>query len=289
MIIKHYEVKDLNKNKLAWYGFERVGCPEQVRLITKREEKLAHDRGMYSERDCEVDCFLSVLSEIKKDNVTMMDLGTGWGEWALALGGVIANKLIPTDIKTYWTLAVESDQEFYWLAEKNLCTNKISGMVLNRAIGKSNGYARINVGSISEKFCGGSLTFDGYFSNSKVKSRILGMYSMLKGDVKNVAMVSIDYLMSDYFDNHADLLVMDIQGAEILALEGAKKSLDKIDYMMIGTHGRSVHDKTKGILQEKFEFAVDAKPGSVTKINENYSVICQKGQDGILLCKRKNI
>jgi len=289
MIIKHYEVKDLNKNKLAWYGFERIGCPEQVRLITKREEKLAHDKGMYSERDCEVDCFLSVLSEIKKDNVTMMDLGTGWGEWALALGGVIANKLIPLDIKTYWTLAVESDPQFFKLAEENFAANKISGMVLNRAIGQGNGYTRINVGSISEKFCGSSLTYGGYFSNSKAKSFVLGTYSLLSGNVKNVAMVSIDYLMDDYFNDYVDLLVMDIQGAELLALEGAEKSLDKIDYMMIGTHGRSVHEKTKAMLQGKFEFVVDAKPGSVTKINKNYSVICQKGQDGILLCRQKSI
>lgn len=289
MDIKHFQVKDCNKNGLAWYGLKREGCPETILSQIRRERELAINQGVYSERDCEVDCFLSVLSGINKSSISLLDLGTGWGEWSLALHGVLNNNIISTRFKDYSTVAVECDEKFYQLACNNFLNNKVKGRVLNKAIGKYQGFTNINVGKISNQYCGSSLSFSGYFSNSRILAMLSGVYHLLSGNTKKVEMVGIDQLVNHYFDNEVNFLIMDIQGAEVLALDGIEYSLDKINYMMIGTHGNSVHEMVKEILRDDYEFIVDAKPNSITEINDEYKVICQKGQDGILLCESKNI
>jgi FkbM family methyltransferase len=289
MNIEHYQVKNLNNKGLAWYGLERIGCPEIVRVMTKDEKKYAHGLGYFSERECEVDCFLQVLTDFKEEKFTMLDLGTGWGEWSMALGGVISKELIPLKANKYWTLAVESDFNFYGLVKRNLEDNGINGLAVHRAVGRQLGLTRVNGGTISNCYCGGGMTFDGYFSDSKIKALALGLYSYLRKQSYTVEMVDIDYLVSSYFGGHVNLLVMDIQGAEILALEGAKESLDDIDYLMIGTHGKSVHNKVSSMLKSHYDLVVDAPPNQFTKINNDYRVVCRKGQDGILLCKSKRI
>jgi FkbM family methyltransferase len=289
MYLQHFAVKNVNKKQLAWYGYKREGCPETIIKQTRREKEIAHDHGLlYSERDCEVDCFLSVLSWVNKDSLTLLDLGTGWGEWPLALGGTIKNKLIETKVKDYFALAVECDKSFFDYAYGNYLLNGIKGRVLYGAVGKEDGKTRVNVGNISKKCCGSSLSFAGYFSDSKLFARLSGMYHYLTNQTDEVEMFCIDTLVEKYLPKKwVDFIVMDVQGTEILALEGAGKTLGKANYLMIGTHGDSVHEKVKSMLVDRFDFIVDAKPNGVTTINQDYKVICQKGQDGILLCKSR--
>ncbi len=285
-MFKHYEVKDLNKNRLAWYGYRRKGYPETIMNQIREEKESAHKARIFSERECEVDCFLKVLSE-SNGEFNMMDLGSGWGEWSLALSGVINNKIIPTKISDYYTVAVECDKYFYDFAVENFKTNNVKGKVIYGAVSDKDGTTKINTGSISKKYCGSSLSFSGYFSNSRMLALASGCYHYFTKQTDDVPMFSLNSLIKKYFpDKDINLIVMDIQGAETLALENlSDKNL--IEYMMIGTHGYSVHNKVKSILAESYEFIVDAPPSSITQIDDNYKVVCKKGQDGIILCKSK--
>lgn len=291
MRIQHIQVKDINKNGVAWYGFKREGCPETISVQSRQECELAREKGahFYSERECEVDAFLGVLSEIKKENVTLLDLGTGWGEWVLALAGAIKNKLIPMTIRNYYGVAVECDKYFYDYAWGNFASNKINAIAVYGAVGKYNGETRVNVGYLSQKCCASSLSFGGYFSGSKLFALISGAYHFLSRKTDKVPMFCIDYLIEEHMQGKVDIITMDIQGTEVMAIEGMEKSLDNIGYMMIGTHGESIHEKVKNLLQDKFDFIIDASPNRITGINDSYAVICQRGQDGILLCKSKKL
>lgn len=285
MDIKHYEIKQ--NDGLAWYGFKRIGCPTTITSQIRQERETANAYGLFSERECEVDCFLSVLEETKKKNFTLLDLGAGWGEWMMALVGTVKNKIIPLEIFSTYVVSVECDKKFSRIANENLVANHINGRVINAAVGDHQGITRVNTGRIAEKYCGSSLSYDGYFSDSQLLARLSGIYHSICGKTKKVDMVSIDYIASQYLDKHPDMVIMDIQGAEILALNGAKESLPFIDYLMIGTHGKSVHQKVRNMLRDKYEIVVDALPDGITEIGSGYRVMCLKGQDGILLCKRK--
>lgn len=285
MDIKHYEIKQ--NDGLAWYGLKRVGCPSTITSQIRQERETASEYGLFSERECEVDCFLSVLEATKKKCFTLIDLGAGWGEWMLALVGTVKNKIVPLEIYCTYVVSVECDKKFSRLANENLISNSINGKVINAAVGERLGETRVNIGKISEKYCGSSLSFNGYFSDSQVLARLSGIYHSLCGKTDKVQMISIDNIVSQHLKTSPDMVIMDIQGAEILALKGAKNSLPYIDYLMIGTHGKSVHHKVAKMLEDKYEIVVNAEPDGVTEVNAGYRVMCLKGQDGILLCKRK--
>lgn len=285
MEFKHYEI--IKSNGKAWYGINRIGYPAYIEEQIRLEKYNAHRNSIYSERECEVDCFLSVLENYSNNKLTMLDLGAGWGEWSLALHGVLQNKLIKSSLNNYYAVAVECDKEHYSNSIKNYELNGIIGNVVYGAIGNKNSKTRINSGKISSKYCGASLTYDGNFHDSKILALISGLYHRLSGQTDVVNEYTLKYIYYNKCFGDVNLLIMDIQGSESIVINNSIDIINKVDYLLIGTHGNKIHNLIKNTLSTSFNIIVDAQPNCATEIIENYIVLCRQGQDGILLCQKK--
>ena len=289
MKLKHYDIIP-GKHK-AWYGLKRYGCPAEVKLALKRDTDKAGGMNCISERELEVNCFLSILADIKKPHINLIEAGAGWGEWCLALAGVIENKIIPIEADTYSALGIEADWVFYDHMQRNFSYNRLSAKAIYGAVSNHNGYGKFNTGFISKKYCGGSLSFNGTFKGSAIAGKALGLLNLVTGRTNRVEYFTIDYLVDKYKIDCLDILHIDVQGSELLVLEGARHSLAHrlIDYILIGTHAWSLHRKVKQLLEPMFDIVAEAIPGQVNYIHPLPPTWIEKGQDGLLLFKRKGL
>lgn len=288
MDIRHYEIDQ--KSHLAWYGFLRIGCPDKVKQELRKESDIAHLKGFISERELEVDCFLSIMAEIKRDKVYLIECGAGWGEWCMALAGVMQNNLIKTRAKTYEAYGIEGDDYFYKYMQRNFKYNNIIGSPIKAGVSDHNGSAFFNTGFISRNHCGGNLSTGGTFKGSLVAGKFLTIANRFAKTVERVPVFNLDTFIQLFGIPHGDILHIDVQGSETLVLKGAVNNLANIDYMIIGTHGARLHRKVKEMLADTHDIVVEALPARVTRVNGLLpSVLISRGQDGFLLFKRKGI
>lgn len=92
--------------------------------------------------------------------------------------------------------------------------------------------------------------------------------------------VSVDAFCSDHGIDHLDILHSDIQGFELLMLEGASRMLSSgnVDYVFISTHSNSLHaDCIKTLKSTGYIILADAD------LNETFSC------DGLIVAKHKDI
>ncbi len=294
MKLKHYDIiqRDISHSThRAWYGFPRTGCPADVKAALKNDTEKAGSMNCISERELEVNCFLSILADIKKPHINLIEAGAGWGEWCLALAGVIENKIIPVEIETYLALGVVGDRQFYNHMRNNFSFNNLSARAIYGAVSNHNGYGKFNTGFISKNCCGGSMSFNGTFRGSGIAGKVLGLLNLITGRSNQVKHYTIDYLVDKYEMDCLDILHIDVQGSELLVLEGARRSLAHrmIDYILIGTHAWSLHRKVKQVLESTFDIVAEAIPGQVNYIHGVFPTWIEKGQDGLLLFKRKGL
>ncbi len=115
MIVRHFDTDTPKTNppnkdgwEQAWYGYHRMTrCwSNEMRQQFKEQSELTISKGEIIESQFERECFLSILADIKKQHVNMFELGAGWGEWCLALAGVIDHKIISIQPVSYRCLAV---------------------------------------------------------------------------------------------------------------------------------------------------------------------------------------
>ena len=287
MNIKHYEL--LQKPALAWFGYKRFGCPEAVREDLRRESFTAHEQGYISERELEVDCFLSIVANLDKKTVYLMECGSGWGEWCLALAGIIRNKIISTKVVDFVAFGIECDSRFYEVMKRNFRSLALSAWPIHGAVSNHNGGGYFNTGFISKNRCGGSTAFDGTFKGSKLIGKILGAANIVNRSLEYVRFFTVDSLLNQYDVPELDILHVDVQGGETLVLEGAKSHLDRIDHMIIGTHANNLHRQVKAILSDTHDVVVEALPGRVNYIEGIPPVLILKGQDGLILFRRHGL
>lgn len=233
-----------------------------------------------SERNFEIDCFLSILAEIKKPSVFMIELGAGWGDWCLALDGVLKHKLIQTPITSYHCLAVEAEPKHFEWTEEHLRVHNIDSTTLHGAVSSRNGYCRFNTMTSPSRHYGQELSFRDFHS----KQTILGLINLVRGKAITVPTYTLDTLICAF--GQADIVQMDVQGAELKVIEGAKDTIEQgfIDYFLIGTHKREYNKELRETLEPKYECVVDLPPKS-TNVFDGRTVECN---DGIVLFQRKH-
>ncbi len=98
--------------------------------------------------------------------------------------------------------------------------------------------------------------------------------------VKNVEKITVDDVMERYKISYVDLLHVDVQGAELELLKGAKTILEKgsVSYIFISTHGVQVHNDCLTLLA-KYDLHIIA---SHTRA-ESYTT------DGLIVARNRNI
>lgn len=287
MKIKHYDI--VQKPGLAWYKYLRHGCTETVKDALKRETVSASHRGCISEREFEVDCFLSILADIDKPHINLIEAGAGWGEWCMALAGVIHNKIMPVTAETYFTIGIEGDRGYYLEMVRNFFRLNMSAISFWAAVSDTDGECRFNDGF--KKQCGGSMSYQGTFKGSKLAARALGLINLISLKGNTIPQYKVDTLVESYKISPVDILHIDVQGAELLVLEGAKNIIlnNQLDYAMVGTHAMSLHESVKLMLASRYEIVAEAIPGKQNNCYDYLPVWIEPGQDGMLIFKRRGL
>jgi FkbM family methyltransferase len=294
MKIKHYEINappttppDKEGWQPTWHGyFEMTKCvsPEWGAELAERDRLIIKD-SMIPENDFERDCFLSILADIKKENVTMFELGAGWGRICLGLAGAIDYKIIPMIPKTYKCLGIEGEPNHYqWLGE-HFEKQKINGIAVRGAVGRKNGSCSFNTSESSDSCYGQAVT--PLLSRRGIPS-IANIRRLLGKKTSKIPMFTVDRLVKDYKFDHVDIIDMDVQGAEYDVVRGAAESIKNniIDYWLIGTHARNLNDELAHFLSGKYELVVNLYPSAIGRVEGFAPISCH---DGIQLYKRKGL
>jgi FkbM family methyltransferase len=241
-------------------------------------------KGEMSGNEFERDCFLSILADIKRKHVNMLEVGTGWGHWCLALASVIDNRIIPVTPASYRCLAIEAEPTHYQWAKEHFKAQNIDGTVIHAAVSNKNDRCRFSVYHAPDSCYGQAISFP--ISSQGFESTIMSLFSLISAKTINIPMYTVDHLIQTYKFDHVDIIDMDVQGAEYKVMLGAAESIknDLIDYLKIGTHHRKLNDTLRELLSPKFDLIIDIYPNSVAPVNGFAPIRCQ---DGIQLYKRK--
>lgn len=285
MDIKHYVVKRPNTLPptnhdqwiKGWHGCYRLAdCwSTDSRQRLAREETRLHNDGLLGDREFEVDCFLSILEDTKSSDLTLIEAGAGWGEWCLALAGIVTNKLINTTVEHYNCIAIEAEPMHYWWTSKHFRAYCIPGQAIWAAVSDKVGECRFNKSLHPSSEYGNTMSF-------RQSNKLYGLFNLITGFTVKVPVITIDSLN---LPQHC-FLHMDVQGAEYNVIRGAKHNLtnNNIDYMMIGTHRRKYNDMLASLLTSKYELVVNIYPNSTSNVDGLHPVACQ---DGIQVYKRR--
>jgi FkbM family methyltransferase len=253
-------------------------CKSEVanEKFLKTQEK-AHHNGFLGEREFEVDCFLSILADTNKEEVTLLELGAGYGEWCLALAGVVKNKILSIRTKSYKCFAVEAEPQHRDWAIETFWTYQIPGAVIWGAVSDKNGKCSFSIDENPADCYGQSITV----GNSLIRSA----GNLLRRRQIQVPCFTLDNLLETYRLEHIDIAHMDVQGAEARVIKSGLESIaqGKIDYWLVGTHGEQYNKRIEKMLSPYYETVVDIYPKSKAKAF-GLQVQCQ---DGIQVFKRK--
>ena len=283
MKIKHFDIK---RNGITWHQCSRgnaYSLSTATQLETERFQ--ANARGILSEREFEVDCFLSILQEIKNKKIVLVELGAGWGEWCLALAGVITHKIIPITATKYSCLAVEGNPFYCQAMKENFARQEINCEVENGAISNHDGNCKFDILNTD-----GAIAFD-KVGSSAILGLCFGTLSAMRKKIIEVPRYRLGTVLGKHQLKHIDILHMDIQGSEVKAIEGGLSFVNRntIDYIMIGTHSKTTNSKLKYLLRNRYELVINALPGKPFSCNGTPFVDFRKGQDGLQIYRRRNL
>ncbi len=254
-----------------WHGYFQMDKVRSARkLVANKSNYKNIEEGILKESEIERQIFLNIIQQINKNEICMMELGAGRGDWCLALAGTIDHRLIPCQALRYKCLAVEAEPTHYeWTREHFECQN-INAIAVHGAVGGRDGSCRFYaVADPSDNY--------GQHINDE------------KGNLE-VPCYTIPTLCEKYGLEHVDILHMDIQGAEVDAVEGFLPCFDRlpIDYFMIGTHKTGeTNERIIGMLSDAYEVLADIPPRAgelMTDFGKAYFPV-----DGMLVLRRRGI
>ena len=289
MRIAHQEIRELTNLPpepegwaREWHGlFRLVECwGSQSYAKFKQGEKAVNARGVISERQFEVDCFLAIMQDIIKSKVITLELGAGWGEWCMATAGIVRHKIVPTNLQEYQCVGVEADQHHYDWMLRHFQANQVKGVGVRCLIADKEGEARFNVDRLPAENYGQSASF-------KQSNYGWGLLNFLRRSTVKVDAFTLDELLRDFVTplkgEYAVIAHMDIQGLEYEVLKNSQQYRG-IDYFLIGTHRADYNSKIRHLLEKDYECQVDLPPNGEWQVSGIGKVNCG---DGVLLLKQR--
>lgn len=217
----------------------------------KRHISTINELDSIENRCAEIRWFRWIVSQLEsKDDVNIVEVGAGYGPWSMALAGLRGKK-------KYKCLAIEANPEYVLLTRRHFEKQKINGDIVHSAISDYNGTCKFDTDFIP---FGQSMTYTGRIKGSHFLAVVWGLLHTVSGSTANVRVETLDSLFNRLCLEHIDILQMDIQGAEEKAIIGAKNSLNKIEYMMIGTHHKEIHKNLIAMLSTSHRLIADIDP-----------------------------
>lgn len=253
MQIKHYDIDvgmiDEKRESLGWHkGWHGSWRKNEVYGLE------------LSNRELEIDCFLSVLQDLNSSHIKFIELGSAWGEWGITLAGVIKTQLIVTSLSSYDYLSVEGEEYYSKLAQEHIDYNRMSGSVIHCAVNDHNGYCYFDKFNGHQNFfdtwCTQGMTFQGNMSDSKWKTWVLALYHLMRGQLTRSPMYTLDVIVEKW-GQYPDLIHMDIEGVEIRVLKSTKI---RPRYWLIGTHSKEINKEIHSLLGAEYDCIIDMDP-----------------------------
>jgi FkbM family methyltransferase len=227
-----------------WHGYHQM---EKVRSARKKiANKINYNNmreGVHKESFVEKQIFLNIVQQVNRRSISMMELGAGRGDWCLALAGTIVHRLIPCTADRYRCLAVEAEPTHFEWTKQHFEQQHINATAVHGAVCGHDGNCKLYTKADPADHYGQSICDE-------------------KGNLE-VPCYSISTLCNKYGFNHVDILHMDIQGAEVDAIEGLLPHLGiiSIDYLMIGTHKtQETNGCIRRMLYGQYEVLADIPP-----------------------------
>jgi len=135
-----------------------------------------------------------------KDGDTILDIGANYGVYSLAFSSIGQNTKI---------IAVEPFNFYKNIIIENAKMNKFKNIIfINKVVSNHNGFCNLD------------------YSRSYTTASIIKKFK-LKKKIKKVKSITIDNLIKKLNIKKLNFIKMDIEGAELLALKGAKKTIKK--------------------------------------------------------------
>ncbi len=252
-----------------WSGYWEMKKTFSPEFRAHYERINAGARGL-TEDELDKQCFLSVVNEIKDDEIKMLELGAGTGTKSLALAGTVDFGLVPNARnKTYRCLAVEAEPtHFSWTVE-HFKKQNIKGEVVQGAVSDREGFVNFDVSLDPASFYG---------------------QTVVDGKGYQVKSFTVDELIEKYNFPKVNIIHADLQGSELRAVKGAEKSIKKglIDYWIFGTHQRYLEEKIIRLTKDFYDVIlyVPQKSGLVKHAFYGWIFI---PVDGLLILRHKNL
>jgi len=232
--------------------------------------------------------FEYLLKISKKNNINIIDLGSGWGKWSII--GYKIFKLQQT--KNFQFINVEALKDRHDIFFEILNLNKfdkINFKVFQKAITSGNKKNVSFYGSNIFNWYGQSITINKKFSYfNYILNKILNRQQ----DILNIETINLSEIVKNKI---IELCIMDIQGLEYNVIKKDIGIIGKnINHIIIGTHNKQTEmseglDTHKPIIEilesNNFNIVFECDHGQKKNYNGN-TIMCP--EDGIIVAKNNN-
>jgi FkbM family methyltransferase len=223
--------------------------------------------NVYDTSVLEAFALLSVLETYQGKHVNLVELGSGRAPWCLSVAGALRHGLISRNPSSYFVLALEGHPTSFQWSREHIHAQYINGIAVHGAIGEKDGMCR--------------------FASLEDPASNMGSHVSKAGNIE-VPMIALDTLCEQYGLNNIHIVHMDVQGMEVNALKGASRSIKdgKLDYLMIGTHGKDLEKRLSELLHSTHDLVLGISKGESRYFSELQKTV-QATSDGFFVFRRR--
>ena len=183
---------------------------------------------------------------VMKENETFVDVGANVGSYSLTVAKEQRGRVI-------LVIAIEAHPGNYRALLRNILCNNFENIIkpINKVVSDHKGFV-----SIYERSHDGTRVDSELYS--MCNDNYLGAYNVLHpgGKSLEVECDTLDYILEPY---EVDVMKIDVEGAEVLALQGGSKTMEKLRKIVVEIHGDNLESVKR--LLEKNGFGIELTSG----------------------------